>query len=214
MTEGERYGRLVIVSLLRNKTGHKAARCICDCGATTITVLRYLNDGRTRSCGCLLREWRSAKNFKHGASEDGRTPEYGTWCSMRARCLCPTSKSFKNYGGRGIKICDRWLSSFQLFLDDMGKRPSPELSIERIDVNGNYEPSNCRWASPVDQCRNKRTTKLSIETAAKIREMVAAGVPKTHISRLLGVHYSSVKQVAYGHQWRPATPLYQSLVRG
>jgi hypothetical protein len=86
--------------------------------------------------------------------------EYRTWSSMKVRCYNQNDAGYKNYGGRGIKICDRWRYSFKSFLDDMGPRPSPEHSIDRINVNGNYEPLNCRWADPIQQASNKRSTIL------------------------------------------------------
>ncbi len=100
--------------------------------------------------------------LKHGFARRGKhTAEFKTWTYMKRRCCQPTHKDYKNYGGRGIKICDRWLNDFTLFLADMGPKPSEKHSIDRIDVNGNYEPSNCRWASFNQQARNKRPRKSS-----------------------------------------------------
>jgi hypothetical protein len=106
-----------------------------------------------RSCGCRGGSW------KHGGAEGRKlTPEYLSWCSMRDRCRRPKCKSFARYGGRGIKVCERW-NDFANFLADMGKRPSPQHSIDRIDNDGDYEPGNCRWSARLEQARNTRITK-------------------------------------------------------
>lgn len=96
------------------------------------------------------------KRLKHGKRH---TPEYACWRGMKGRCYLPSNKTYHNYGGRGIKVCDRWLNSFQAFFGDLGERPSPQHSIERIDTNGNYEPGNCRWATAKEQGENRRDTR-------------------------------------------------------
>jgi hypothetical protein len=95
-------------------------------------------------------------NTKHNNSS---SLEYSAWRAMKQRCLCPNAIHFKHYGGRGIKVCDRWINSFENFLKDMGKKPSSIHSMDRIDVNGNYEPNNCRWATPKEQAKNTRRNK-------------------------------------------------------
>jgi hypothetical protein len=112
----------------------------------------------SRSCGCL----RSETHTTHGTTKGGhKTPEYRAWQAMKNRCYYEGHVQFKDYGGRGIVVCERWLESFETFLADMGPRPTPSHSLDRFpDVNGNYEPSNCRWATSSEQHRNRRNNRL------------------------------------------------------
>jgi hypothetical protein len=154
---GQRFGRLVAIKVV-SKTRRAAPRidtkwlCQCDCGQQHITGLTSLRTGSTSSCGCLAAE---GNNATHGAARNGKlTPEYMSWKGMRARCQYKKHKDYKSYGGRGITVCERW-SKFENFLADMGERP-PGYSIERIDVNGHYEPANCTWIPMSDQPKTRR----------------------------------------------------------
>jgi len=124
----------------------------CDCGKTTTAVASQVRSGKTKSCGCLKVQRQAQGNLKHGGRYH---PLYATWCNMKARCDNPNSASYKNYGGRGITYCARWLN-FSAFLADVGEKPYPEASLDRIDNNGNYEPGNVRWACRSTQRRNSR----------------------------------------------------------
>lgn len=159
---GLKFNRLTILNegdphITTGGHKHRTAECICECGTKVKTQLGSILNGRTNSCGCYSREIASNrlynKNIKHGMYG---TPEYNCWISLRKRCLNEKHASYPDYGGRGIKICDRWLESFQNFLDDMGTKPSAKHSIDRINVNGNYEPLNCKWATRTEQSRNVR----------------------------------------------------------
>jgi len=118
---------------------------------------KFLRSGHTKSCGCLSGETTAIRNTTHGLSKN---PLYGLWIKVKDRCSNQNCEDYKYYGARGIKVCDRWLNSFPNFLADMGPRPSRSHSIDRINTNGNYEPGNCRWATPLQQNSNRRNSRL------------------------------------------------------
>lgn len=134
----------------------------CDCGSVKRINLYAINHRQMTSCGCFnfAKRGKDAPNYRHGhrPKYGDRSPTMGTWLDMIYRCENPGSSNWVNYGGRGISICERWRSSFENFLADMGERP-PGRTIDRIDVNGNYEPGNCRWATPYEQGQNVRHAK-------------------------------------------------------
>jgi hypothetical protein len=161
--KGEVYNRLQIMKEIDkpNKYHRRYFVCLCDCGNTTSVSLNDLRSGHTKSCGCLNRELSSKRYsklmLKHGHGKKNNTSKtYHSWCSMKRRCKCKTLKHYRLYGGRGIKICKRW-EKFENFLKDMGERPEGK-TIDRIDVNGNYEKNNCRWSTAKQQNLNKQKT--------------------------------------------------------
>jgi hypothetical protein len=156
LTPGERYGRLTVLEYPVpgvRKQGSICARLLCDCGNTLVARAPALKSGNTTSCGCYQR----GRRFRHGWS---RTSEYKTWTAAKVRCTNPKDPRYPHYGGRGIKMCGRWMESFPAFLEDMGPRPSRLHTLERVDVNGNYEPGNCTWATYSEQNRNLRRNVL------------------------------------------------------
>lgn len=163
---GERIGRLTIAGeaapyISPQGIVARKVRCICDCGSVVEVVARQIRAGKTQSCGCLMRDRILETNRTHGESRSsGETAEYRTWGRMKRRCTKPQDKSFSDYGGRGIKMCDRWLNSYDAFLQDVGRRPTPAHSIDRIDVNGHYEPGNVRWATKREQNNNTRVNHI------------------------------------------------------
>ena len=175
---GKKFNRLVVIERKEtDKHRHIQWLCLCDCGEYIKTSGQNLKSGNTKSCGCLKKEVLKNNNHytKHNMS---KTQIYKIWIGMNQRCKNPNDKDFQKYGGRGIKVCERWQGEkgFENFLKDMGPRPSDLHSIDRIDNDGNYEPSNCDWASPELQGQNRRVCKIkNMEEANYIREQYATG---------------------------------------
>lgn len=151
--EGQRFGRLLVLSLTEERRRKKACwLCRCDCGKDAIVPSGQLRSGMTRSCGCLRAEVERTVGIKHGMN---KTPEHRAWVAMRERVNNPNHASYSYYGGKGIKICERW-DDFRNFFEDMGPHPFPKATLDRWpNPAGNYEPSNCRWATRQQQSENQ-----------------------------------------------------------
>jgi len=154
---GQRYGKLLVLERAKDHFtpgGQRKVkwRCQCDCGSLVEVGSSNLAMGKSKSCGCLRNSERVARSKTHGLTG---SPEYIAWSGMKARCFRPYAINYANYGGRGITVAAEWLS-FEAFFRDMGPKPSPEHSLDRIDSNGNYCAENCRWATTAEQSRNTR----------------------------------------------------------
>src|SRR3990167_252025 len=151
--EGLQYGRLKIVKYL----GDKKYECLCQCGTTSYASSSNIRRGNTSSCGCYRKEVAAettkVRSTTHGKS---KTPEYRSWRNMQRRCYDKNCSQYVNYGGRGIKVCDKWFKNFPAFLENVGLRPSAKHSLDRINNDGNYEPNNVRWTSSSEQAKNRR----------------------------------------------------------
>lgn len=178
---GLTFGRWKVLGAKQVADKHWHCICVCECGTERTVAAYALRRGKTISCGCWRNEQFSIQKRTHGKT---KTSEYNIWTKMIFRCHNETCKQWSIYGGRGISVCDRWRKSFVDFLEDMGPRPSPRHTIDRINGDGNYEPSNCRWATWIEQENNRRNNrKFSFRgqfvTASEASRMAGGIVPPT-----------------------------------
>jgi hypothetical protein len=152
---GRRFGRVVVMKRVANsKSGKCQFLYRCDCGTKKETLSSHLLTGKVKSCGCFRVDFGREIGLR-GTHHLSNTAEYAVWANMKDRCYNKNNKSYRRYGGRGIRVCKRWRNSFQAFLEDMGMKPAPQFSIERLRNNGNYEPDNCEWGTRSQQQQNK-----------------------------------------------------------
>lgn len=194
---GARHGHWELLREVPSEKAHRKAEARCSCGTIKVVNLASVRAGQSRSCGSCRR---SMNSRKHGM---WNSPEYRIWSGIKQRCLNPKGTAFHDYGGRGIRICERWADSFENFFADIGPRPSSRHSVERREVNGDYEPGNCFWATPDVQARNKRGNKwkrivllLAGDRAAEIEEMVAANCPDADVCSHIARVYKPLERAA------------------
>jgi len=192
---GRRFARLIAIEHVEGSRW----RFRCDCGTIKVLNRDKVIHGGTMSCGCLRSQSSSARRFRHGQARDGQMSKtYQCWLNMKNRCLNPRTPKYSGWGGRGVTVCERWLS-FEHFFADMGEQP-PGHTIERIDNAKGYGPDNCKWATPTEQAHNTRKTKLTVEKAAIIRQDNRAA---RLIAKDFGISESLVHMVRSGQIWKP-----------
>lgn len=201
---GNKYNRLTVISeqpIIREKKTYWL--CKCDCGNETTTRADQLKSGHTTSCGCQKKESVSAALIKRNTKDGLRFhPMYNMWAKMKDRCCNEKNKSFKDYGGRGIVVCERWRDSFKSFIADMGERPTIKHEIDRIDNDGNYQPGNCRWVLRLENARNKSTNKLNCTDVSAIKKALIAGEKQTDLARQFGVTKYAIHDVSRNRSWK------------
>lgn len=157
--QGDKYNRWTILKEVEAKNNKRYFECQCECGKVKNVRFGLLRNGQSKSCGCLISETQKRIRTTHGRYG---TLEYKSWQSMKERCFNPNNKKWEDYGGRGIKVCDEWINSFENFFNYMGERPKGTTLDRYPNNDGNYEPGNCRWATIEEQNRNKRNVKSYI----------------------------------------------------
>lgn len=185
--EGKRFGKLLVLRCDGSKDHNITWLCRCDCGNSKVSTTEMLNNGHVKSCSQSCYNRTHNPNYKHGLSY---TYFQFAYTNMKTRCYEPTYHSYRHYGGRGIKVCDRWLAKggLGMFAEDMGERPTSKHSLDRIDTNGDYSPENCRWADTKTQRRNTRGFKTYVYKGANVCVKDLSGVTGfkyNHLARFI-----------------------------
>lgn len=195
---GQRFGMLTVLAPSpRFDRGAVFWVCECDCGNISHVVGYKLTAGTTRGCGC-----RNGLATTHGHVRRYKpSTEYRAWRSMRSRCASPGNASFRLYGGRGITVCERWMS-FENFFADMGKKPSRRHSLDRIDSDGNYAPENCRWATSAAQQQNRRDSRLCAASVFIMRHLARRSVRVGDLAHAFGVSHRTASAIVLRRSWK------------
>lgn len=213
---GDRFDMLVTVERISGSGENTRWRCHCDCGSECVVSQRMLRRttkiAGAKSCGCFRKSpafasHLSSKMTRHGHCRKmqgtKRSPLWIVWMGIRQRCANPRNRAWSMYGGRGIVMCQRWMDSFEAFVEDMGSRP-PGTSIDRIDPNGHYEPGNCRWATDKEQGRNKRSVRLTWDLVQEIHGRREHGEPTKSIAARMGITDNHARNIIAGRVWKDA----------
>lgn len=201
---GQTVGRLTVIGPdpLSVKEKQKRWICLCSCGKKVSVFTGNLRRNHTKSCGCLLIEQRRKANIIHGnCPHRNPTRTYSCWQRVLGRCYNPKNKDWKYYGEKGITVCDKWKNDFREFLKDMGECPKG-LEMDRINSDGNYEPSNCRWANETVQSRNRSIIKLSMQKARDIRLLCQAGFTLLLVGKVFGVSKQIISKIKNNLLWK------------
>lgn len=195
---GKRFGKLTILARAPSDSGKARWQALCDCGQTTFAASGDLRNGRYVSCGCAKVSHGKFKGVARGTNIDGT---YRCWTAMIQRCENPNCPAYSDYGGRGISVCTRWRSAYMDFLADMGSRPAG-LSLDRYpDPNGNYEPGNVRWATNLEQNRNRRSSRLTYDLAQELLGRLEHGESQIAVAKRLGISFQHVSELWRGGEW-------------
>ena len=190
MLTGQQIGKWSVGDSFQHSVHHyRMYKCVCECGTEKDVKHDHLVNGKTSSCGCSV--------VKHGMTN---SKEYRVWDSMVRRCHSKSHHAFKDYGARGITVCDKW-RKFEGFFEDMGYQPS-ELTIERINNDLGYSKENCKWATVTEQARNRRATKLDESKVVQIKILIENGVSQNAIANQFSVSRSNIGHIAQGNIWR------------
>jgi predicted XRE-type DNA-binding protein len=190
MLTGQQIGKWSVGESFQHSVHHyRMYKCVCECGTEKDVRHDHLVNGKTSSCGCSV--------VKHGMTN---SKEYRVWDSMVRRCHSKSHHAFKDYGARGIAVCDKW-RKFDGFIEDMGLKPEG-MTLERIDNSIGYFKENCKWATMTEQSRNRRTTKLDADKVADIKKLIENGVSQNAIANQFAVSRSNIGHIAQGNIWR------------
>lgn len=193
---GQRFGKFLVTEEGPRKNGRTTWVCQCDCGAIRTVGVGPLRSGKSTSCGC--KNGTRGLGVKQNKRVDN--PLYAVWHRMKSRCFNPNEPRYDRYGGRGITVSERWME-FDNFVADMGERPEG-ASLDRINNDGNYEPGNCRWATPAEQTRNRNCNVLTEEDVGFIRLLLSYNMKVTDIGKEFGVPPFYISSIKHGHSWR------------